>query len=170
MRYLFLLLLFPVVGCSSLNHSQKREYKEWKSAGLAQETKNEGLAAGLNVLPGIGDFYNGNIGLGVVNLLAWPFSVLWAPVGGATGAEEVNYYETKTVVSRFEKNKTESVNLLLHAFTSQQLTKEQYVFLSQKFQRMDLKEFDKVQYYQDYIHLVNNEVRVPASSSNLRVK
>ena len=170
MRYLFLLLMLPVVGCSSLNHSQKREYKEWKSAGIAQETKHEGLAAGLNVLPGIGDFYNGNFGLGIVNLLFWPASVLWAPVGGATGAEEVNYYETKTVVARLEKNKAESLSLLLHAFSSQQLTKDQYVFLSQKFQRMELKEFEKVHYYQDHIQLVHTDVRVPASASKHGMK
>lgn len=163
MKYLSFLLLLSTIACSSLNHSQKSEYKEWKGAGLAQETKNEGLAAGLNVLPGFGDFYNGNVGLGIVNLLFWPVSILWAPVGGATGAEEVNYYETKAMVAKFEKNKNESMNLLLHAFTAQQITKEQYIFLSQKFQRMELKEFGKVVYYQDFIHLVNNDVRIPAS-------
>ena len=163
MRYLLFLMMLPMFACSSLNHAQRREYKEWKSAGIAQEVKSEGLAAGLNILPGFGDFYNGNVGLGVLNLLFWPVSVLWAPVGGATGAEEANYYETKTVVSLYEKNKTESISLLMHAFSLQQLSKEQYILLTQKFQRMDLKEFQKVRYYQDFLPLLEISVREPAS-------
>lgn len=162
MRIPVLLLSVLLISCSGLNTAQKREYKEWKSSGLAQEVKSEGLAAGLNVLPGFGDFYNGNTGLGVVNLLAWPLSILWAPVGGANGAEEVNYYESKAVISKLEKNKTESINHLLQAFTTQQISKEHYIFLNQKFQQTDLSEFSKVKYYQEYMHLFQNNPRLPA--------
>ena len=141
MRLLVLAITFITVSCTSLNTAQKQELREWKAAGLAQEPKSEGLAAGLNILPGFGDFYNGNIGLGVVNLLAWPFSVLWAPVGGATGAEEVNYYITKVQVSKFEKNKADSQNSLLHAFTTQQINKDQYIYLNQRLNSIPLNQF-----------------------------
>ncbi len=140
-----------LVSCSGLNTSQKREFKDWKASGLAEETKSEGLAAGLNVLPGFGDFYNGNVGLGVVNLLTWPFSILWAPIGGATGAEEVNYYDTKAAITRYEKNKDATLSSLLHAFTTQQISKEQYIFLSNKVKTQSLQEFTKAKEYHEMI-------------------
>jgi len=31
----------------------------------------------LSILPGGGQFYNGQIGLGIVNFLFWPWSILW---------------------------------------------------------------------------------------------
>lgn len=47
-----------------------------------------------------GLFYTGNIGLGVVNLLLWPASILWDPVSGSNGAKSDNYFATKSVVAK----------------------------------------------------------------------
>jgi len=145
------------------NSSQLKKRKEWKAQGLAQERKSEGLAAGLNILPGIGDFYNGNVGLGVVNLLTWPVPILWAPTGGATGAQEVNYYETKATISKLEKNKEATMNSLLHAFSGQQITKEQFVFLSNKIKTQPLTDFKSPKEFHELLS-AHEIVRTPANT------
>lgn len=128
-------------SCTSLNSGQKSEYREWQAQGVAVEDKSEGLAAGLNILPGIGDFYNGNVGLGIVNLVFWPASVLWAPVGGATGAAEVNYYETRVHVTKLERNKQTTMQNLHAAYMAEQLTKDEFLFATQKVTSTPLSQF-----------------------------
>ena len=39
-------------------------------------------------------FYTGEIGLGIVNLAAWPYSILWDPISGADAAKKINFYAT----------------------------------------------------------------------------
>ena len=56
--------------------------------------KKPGLAAGLGILPGGGSFYTGNIGVGVLDLLLWPFSVLWDPFVAHGKAKERNKFAT----------------------------------------------------------------------------
>jgi len=90
-----------VTGCASgLNSVQSSEYKTWESKGLLVKDKDPGTAAALGILPGGGSFYTGNIGLGVVNLLLWPASILWDPVSGSNGAKSDNYFATKSVVAK----------------------------------------------------------------------
>jgi len=153
-------------GCSSLNSTQKRELAEWDSQNLKVEEKNEGLAAGLNVLPGIGDFYNGNIGLGVVNLLFWPASVLWAPVGGASGAAEANYYATKSQVDSLSKKRDSTLNDLQAAAMTKQITHDEFYIASQKIKTMNLIDFNKTYTVNDFVPRLNMElVRIPASKN-----
>lgn len=156
-------LSFISTSCSSLNSGQKSEYREWQAQGVAQEHKSEGLAAGLNVLPGIGDFYNGNIGLGVVNLLLWPASVLWAPVGGATGAQEVNYYETRVHVSKLEKNRQTAIQSLHAAYMAEQLTKDEFLFATQKVNSIPLSQFGSVPSVYELVPTAGATTRVPSS-------
>jgi hypothetical protein len=130
-------------SCTSLRSSQDRELKTWQAKNLEVQDKKPAIATALNVLPGIGDFYNGNIGLGVVNLLAWPFSVLWAPIGGASGADEVNYYATKSFVDELESNKKKVKNEAESALVTGQMTKDQYFVVNQKIEAMELIEFQK---------------------------
>lgn len=88
-------------GCASgLNSMQSQEYKTWESKGLLVKEKDPGTAAALGILPGGGSFYVGEVGLGIVNLLMWPWSVLWDPVSGSNGAKSDNYYATKSLVER----------------------------------------------------------------------
>jgi hypothetical protein len=50
--------------------------------------QNAGLAFGLGFLPGGGSFYTGSYVLGVVDLLLWPFSVIWdAPIAAAKASK-----------------------------------------------------------------------------------
>ncbi|MFN7950126.1 MAG: hypothetical protein U0610_00220 [bacterium] len=51
-------------------------------------TKSTGTAFALGFLPGGGSFYVGNYGLGVLDLLLWPFSVLWDPAVSAAAASD----------------------------------------------------------------------------------
>lgn len=140
-RIFSLLVLATLASCSSLNSHQKTELKEWQANNMEVQEKHPGTAAALNVLPGIGDFYNGNIGLGVVNLLTWPASILWAPVGGASGADEVNYYSTKGLVDKFEKNKKITQQNIDEALYMKVITSPEHMMASKKISTMDLKEF-----------------------------
>lgn len=134
-------VLSSLVSCASINSTQDRELKTWQAKNLEVEEKKPALAAALNVLPGIGDFYNGNIGYGVVNLLTWPVSVLWAPVGGADGAKEVNYFATRAYVEELETKKKKLKSDLESAFMTGQMSKNDYYVASKKVEAMELIEF-----------------------------
>ncbi len=88
-------------GCATkLTTYQDHELQSYKSKNLYFEEKSPGAAAGFGILPGGGSFYTGNYGLGVVNLLLWPVSILWDPISGYDGAETINYHATKANVNR----------------------------------------------------------------------
>lgn len=151
-------------SCTSLHHAQRQELAEWEAESLKVEHKNAALAAGLNVLPGFGDFYNGNIGLGIVNLLFWPASVLWAPVGGATGAEEANYYVTKFQVDKLTKKRQSLLNDLQAASMTKQITNDEYFLASQKVNTMQLSTFKTDIRVTDLIPRMNIQMlRLPTS-------
>lgn len=99
-----------VSGCATpITSGQKQELQAYKAKGLAVEEKNSGAAAALGILPGGGSFYVREYGLGVVNLLLWPVSILWDPMSGYQGAQSINYYATREKV---EKVKSKEINEL----------------------------------------------------------
>ena len=164
MTNILLLSFLFTTACSSLNSAQKHELTEWKGQNLKVEEKNESLAAGLNVLPGIGDFYNGNIGLGVVNLLTWPLSILWAPVGGASGAAEVNYYSTKSQVDQLTKNRQGVINELQSAAMTKQITSDEFYIASQRVNNMNLHDFKNNHSIIEFVPRLGQEFnRLPSS-------
>jgi hypothetical protein len=63
-------------GCGHLSTAQMADYKQMQASGLAVQEKSPGAAAALGVLPGGGSFYTRQYGMGVVDLLLWPYSVL----------------------------------------------------------------------------------------------
>lgn len=159
------LLLATLVSCASVNSTQDRELRTWQAKNLEVKEKDPGLAAGLNVLPGIGDFYNGNVGYGVVNLLTWPLSILWAPVGGAEGAKEVNYFATKAYVEELENNKKKLKSELETAFMTGQMTKDDFYVANKKIEAMQLAEFSKQLSVEDIVpNTVLLRERVPSST------
>jgi len=90
-------------GCArGLNSYQKNELRHYEASGLMVEEKNPALGTALGLLPGGGSFYGREYGLGVVNLLFWPLSILWDPVSGHSAAETINYHATKHHVSKLE--------------------------------------------------------------------
>lgn len=112
---LSILAVCLLCGCTSLTYHEQRSLRELKAQGITVETpKSEWerpanpLAAGaLNLLPGVGNFYlaSGNAGqsehymYGFLNLLTWPFSVIWGIPEAAIDANNINkrdfiYYNT----------------------------------------------------------------------------
>lgn len=63
------------------------------------EKKDPKKARQLNYFFGAGDFYLGNFDFGLINLGTWPFSMFWAPEGGANRALLKNWYETKRSIA-----------------------------------------------------------------------
>lgn len=121
--------------------------------------KSPGTAAGLNFLPGIGDFYNGNVGLGIVNLLTWPLSILWAPVGGASGANEVNYYSSKANIDKLEAKRKKLKNDVEIAFIGKRISKDEFIVANKMIDGMELSEFNKSV---EVVDLIPNSANIPS--------
>lgn len=98
-------------GCASgLNSQQKAELSHYEANGLAVEEKNPGTGAALGLLPGGGSFYGREYGLGVVNLLFWPLSILWDPVSGHDAAESINYTATMAHVNNLQRKEIDAID------------------------------------------------------------
>ena len=98
-------------GCASgLNSQQKAELRHYEANGLAAQEKSPGTGAALGLLPGGGSFYGREYGLGVVNLLFWPLSILWDPVSGHDAAESINYTATKEHVNRLQRKDVDAID------------------------------------------------------------
>ena len=105
---LFSSLLF-ITSCNNLSFYQKQQIEQLKNQGITVDTPvgkfkkpaSRGLAAGLNVLPGVGSFYLGvgegadssHILYGVLNLLTWPLSIAWAVPEAFVDADNINKQE-----------------------------------------------------------------------------
>ncbi|MGN0866644.1 MAG: hypothetical protein ACI4SG_03070 [Oligosphaeraceae bacterium] len=106
---LVLILVFSLTGCTTMSRADKMHYAQLKAQGITidrpvgnYEKPNSAVAAGaLNLLPGFGNFYlavgNGSDSAqavyGVLNLLFWPISVIWAVPQGAIDATTLNKQE-----------------------------------------------------------------------------
>ncbi len=96
-----LLMVYSLSGCAhKLNSVQEMEYQQWKMAGVLIEEKDPNTGMVLGLLPGGGSFYAREPALGVINLLLWPFSILWDPISGYDGAKVINYNMTKFYLNR----------------------------------------------------------------------
>lgn len=98
-----------LTACTSLTYQEKSTLRELKGYGITVDTPagnweapaKPGAAGGLNLLPGIGNFYlaAGNGGqseqylYGVLNLLTWPVSILWGVPEGVVDANKINERE-----------------------------------------------------------------------------
>ena len=110
-RLLIVLTFAFLTNCASgINSSQKKELSSYKAKGFYVEEKKVGLAAGLGILPGGGSFYSREYGLGIVNLLIWPFSVLWDPISGYNASERINYYATKANLEGLKKEEIDELS------------------------------------------------------------
>ena len=117
-------------GCATpLTSSQKREYEAMKSKGMLVEEKTPGAGAALGILPGGGSFYAREPGLGIVNLLLWPLSVLWDPVSGYEGAKAINYDASKQDI---RKKKDKEVSALDDKLRAGSLSNNEYLTEKQK--------------------------------------
>jgi len=104
-KYFLLTLLLVQISCTHLNKSEKEDLKELKSYGIRESDEEKvakpALAGGLNILPGIGNFYlaSGNGGesahylYGTLNLLTWPLSIIWGVPQAIIDANTINQRE-----------------------------------------------------------------------------
>ena len=112
-------------GCASqITSIQKSELESFRSKGEYVEVKSTATATGLGLLPGGGSFYTENYGLGVVNLLLWPISVLWDPINGHNGAEMINYHATK---QNMKLKKKQELTLLERDLEDNKIDQKHYV-------------------------------------------
>ncbi len=120
-----LMIIMSLSACvSGLNSYQKREMSAYRAKKIAVEPKSEVLGVVLGLLPGGGSFYTENYGIGVVDLIFWPLSILWDPINGYNGAESINYYATKEAVN-YEKN--EKLKKLDNQLISKEINNTEYL-------------------------------------------
>ena len=115
-----------LTGCASVRPESKTMLQEAREYGLSVDKVEEvspGVAGALNVLPGFGNVYLAfnsdektvNWVLFPVNLLTWPFSILWGIPQAAVDANTINmqatadyYMYDKDGKAEFEKAKAKS--------------------------------------------------------------
>ena len=112
-------------GCmAGLNSRQKKEYAAFEQNNVLIEEKSPSTGALLGILPGFGSFYVGEIGFGIVNLVLWPYSILWDPLNGYHGAKVINYDSTKQSLKR-EKQK--EISILTEQLALNQIDNKMYL-------------------------------------------
>jgi len=112
-----------VTSCASgLNFIQEREYNEFKQKGVLIEEKNPSTGMALGFLPGGGSFYAKEPGIGVVNLLLWPLSILWDTTNGIDGSKSINYDITKHHLKKEKEIAAITDKLLLDEIDNTQYT------------------------------------------------
>lgn len=93
------LLLFVVLsiclGCSTLTPKQEEELLYWQEQGVYVQKQDAKKAWQLNYFMGAGDFYLGHYDYGFLNLITWPWSMIWAPKAAANRAFKTNWEATK---------------------------------------------------------------------------
>lgn len=101
--------LLCLSACTTLTKQEQNELRSLKAQGVTvdrpagsfERPANPGAAGALNLLPGIGNFYlaGGNGGdsshwlYGCLNLITWPFSILWGIPEAAIDANRINERE-----------------------------------------------------------------------------
>lgn len=94
-----------------------------KAEDMYVEEKSPGTATALGFLLGGGSFYTRQWGLGVVDLLLWPFSILWDPIAGYEGAQVINYSESQFNAKHHMKRE---ISALDEKIERKEITDEQY--------------------------------------------
>lgn len=107
--YSLILAMALLSGCSSLSYTEKTAVRSLKSQGITVEKPvgpweapaSVGAAGGLNLLPGVGNFYlasgegaeKSHYLYGFLNLLTWPLSIVWGIPEAAIDANTINERE-----------------------------------------------------------------------------
>jgi hypothetical protein len=152
-----IIALFSICSCASLSNRQEQELRSWELEGVAIREKDPSTGAWLGILPGVGSFYTGQIGLGIVDLLTWPISVCWDPAVGYQGAKVRNWEASSAYVDKLEKNRKIALDKLEDLRERNLITEIDYRQMRRQITNAGLKEFEK-----DYD--VESKVRQPAST------
>ena len=108
-KLLLLIWCMVLASCTSLTYQEKQTIRSMKSQGIGvdmpvgawERPANPIVAGMMNILPGGGNFYlaSGNGAqsehymYGFLNLLTWPFSILWGVPEAAYDANRINERE-----------------------------------------------------------------------------
>lgn len=111
-------------GCTSLTPAQRAQFEAMKADGVAVQERSPTVGAVLGILPGGGSFYTRQWGLGVVDLLVWPYSVLWDPFAGYAGAQVINYEASRVNARRLKADQLEELDRQLEGY---QITQDDYI-------------------------------------------
>lgn len=109
MKKILMISICFLSGCTSLTYTEKMALDHLKAEGITlktpvggfEEPASLGAAGGLNLLPGVGNFYlaSGNGAdkdhylYGFGNFLTWPLSIIWAVPEGIIDAGTINEKE-----------------------------------------------------------------------------
>ncbi len=98
------LSIFYLCSCTTLSKSEKTTLRELRTYGIMPneiKVKEPAVAGALNILPGVGNFYlaigtdeSSQWMYGTLNLLVWPFSIVWGIPAAAIDADTINKKET----------------------------------------------------------------------------
>ena len=116
-------------GCDGLNSRQEAELRAMESDNVAVKEKSPGTGAALGILPGCGSFYTRQWGMGIVDLITWPFSILWDPISGYNGAKELNYDVSRENVKKLKKKEMEDLDQKLEG---KKISAEEYALQARK--------------------------------------
>lgn len=109
MTRLGLAAMVLIAGCSDPHYGLKKwqidNLRTWEDEGqhVVVEKKPE-TATVLAFFIGLGAFYTNEPVLGVIDLLFWPFSILWEPWIAPALANKINYEATEHVWERGQQN------------------------------------------------------------------
>jgi hypothetical protein len=117
MKYLAILSLLALAACIPLRHSARVQLVELRDVGIGateQAVTSPALAGALNILPGFGNFYlaasadeGGQWAVGFLNLLTWPWSVVWGIPQAAIDANTANKLATVDYYFHTKRGKAE---------------------------------------------------------------
>lgn len=111
-------------GCTTLTPAEKTEYNLMQNERVLIQEKNPATGGWLGLLPGGGAFYAREPGVGILDLLLWPLSVLWDPVVGFEMSKKVNYDLT---VATLERKKSKELGELQNQRDLKQISDTDYV-------------------------------------------
>lgn len=98
------IIMLLVNGCTTMTRYDRQNLEILRRNHITTETPrvdnwekpvNPGLAGGLNLLPGFGNFYlssydGSQIGYGIINMLTWPISIIWSIPQSVIDANRIN--------------------------------------------------------------------------------
>lgn len=120
--FLLIFGFFIITSCTHLTYQEKSQWKELQNLGIKENDNavvNPALAGGLNILPGVGNFYlasgsgadSSHWIYGILNLLTWPFSIIWGMPEAALDANTINKKELIYYYTFDKKGKKELLHL-----------------------------------------------------------
>lgn len=123
MKYVLIAVVLAVMcvalcsGCVNLSRGEKEDLRVIRDAGISQtdqSIKSSVGAGALNILPGFGNFYlaigsdeSEQYVVGFLNLLTWPWSILWGVPQAAIDANTMNKRETIYYYQKTDKGRAE---------------------------------------------------------------